>query len=197
MNVIELPLTDVRPYWRNPRLNDKAVDAVKESISRFGFNSPLIVDAENVIIAGHTRYKALTQMGFKTAPCVVVDLPPDKAKAYRVADNKTSELAEWNMANLLPELREIADVASMQVFFGDDDLAALLKASVGAVDFMPVTQEEIDNVAAEHSARYEDQNTALKSDFVDVTCPHCGESYAIRRSEVQSAKDAIAIDQPV
>jgi ParB family chromosome partitioning protein len=107
MKVQTIKLDDIKPYWRNPRKNEKAVEAVKQSIQAYGFNQPIILDTKKIIIAGHTRYKALLEMGWTEAPCVVIDLPVAKAKEYRIADNKTSELAELDMTALIPELREI------------------------------------------------------------------------------------------
>jgi len=94
----------------NPRkISDEAVDAVAESIKRYGFNVPIVVDTKNVIISGHTRYKALMKLGYDTATCVVVDLPPEKAKEYRLVDNKTNELTEWDWDKLSIELRELEE----------------------------------------------------------------------------------------
>lgn len=83
------------PHANNPRLNDNAVDAVAASIKELGFKVPIVVDGENVIINGHTRLKAAHKLGLKQAPVIVADdLTPEQAKAFRLADNKTGELAE-------------------------------------------------------------------------------------------------------
>lgn len=89
------------PYANNPRLNDNAVDAVAASIKEFGFKVPIVVDGENVIINGHTRLKAAHKLGLKQVPVIVADdLTPEQVKAFRLADNKTGELAQWDMAKL-------------------------------------------------------------------------------------------------
>ena len=81
MKLTTLKLTDIKPYWRNPRNNEGAVAAVKQSIKDYGFNYPIVVDAEHVIIAGHTRYKALQELGIKDVPCVVkTDLTAQEIK---------------------------------------------------------------------------------------------------------------------
>lgn len=99
------------PYANNPRLNDNAVDAVAASIKEFGFKVPIVVDGENVIINGHTRLKAAHKLGLKQVPVIVADdLTPAQVKAFRLADNKTSELAEWGMDKLDIELGSIADI---------------------------------------------------------------------------------------
>ncbi|WP_298625610.1 ParB N-terminal domain-containing protein [uncultured Senegalimassilia sp.] len=99
------------PYANNPRLNDNAVDAVAASIKEFGFKVPIVVDGENVIINGHTRLKAAHKLGLKQVPVIVADdLTPAQVKAFRLADNKTSEFAEWDMDKLDIELDSIADI---------------------------------------------------------------------------------------
>lgn len=99
------------PYANNPRLNDNAVDAVAASIKEFGFKVPIVVDGENVIINGHTRLKAAHKLGLKQVPVIVAnDLTPEQVKAFRLADNKTSELAGWDMDKLDIELGSIADI---------------------------------------------------------------------------------------
>ena len=99
------------PYANNPRLNDTAVDAVAASIKEFGFKVPIVVDGENVIINGHTRLKAAHKLGLKQVPVIVADdLTPEQVKAFRLADNKTSEFAEWDMDKLDIELEGIPDI---------------------------------------------------------------------------------------
>lgn len=98
----------LKPYPNNPRKNDKAVDAVAASIREFGFKVPIITDKDGVIIAGHTRLKAAEKLGLETVPVIVAsDLTEEQAKALRLADNKTAELAEWDPDLLLKELSEM------------------------------------------------------------------------------------------
>src|SRR5438309_12109517 len=97
MKVQLRPITSIRPYDRNPRLNDQAVDAVAASIREFGFRQPIVVDEQGVIIVGHTRYKAALTLGLKTVPVhVAVGLSSAQAKAYRLADNQTATLSYWD-----------------------------------------------------------------------------------------------------
>ena len=100
---IELrPLSAIKPYEKNPRINEGAVDAVAESIRRFGFRQPIVVDKEGVIVCGHTRLKAAQKLCLEKAPVhVATDLTPAQIRAYRIADNKTAELSERNL-NWLP-----------------------------------------------------------------------------------------------
>ncbi len=122
-------IDSITPYEKNPRLNDDAVDAVAESIREFGFRQPVVVDAEGVIICGHTRWKAAKKLQLAKVPVhVATDLSPEQVKAYRIADNKTAELAEWDFDQLRIE---IADLQSAEfdldvLAFDEDELDRLL-----------------------------------------------------------------------
>jgi len=105
----QIEIAKIKPYDNNPRRN-QPVDLVAKSIKEFGFNSPIIVDKDNVVIAGHTRLKAAVKLKLKKVPCIVADLSPEKAKAYRILDNKTSELAEWDSFLLDVEIKEIEEL---------------------------------------------------------------------------------------
>ena len=108
MEIIEKSLTDLIPYDKNPRKNDKAVDYVLESIKECGFKVPIVIDNENVIVAGHTRYRAAKKLKFKKVPCIIADdLNEEQIKAYRLADNKVSEYAKWDKGLLDGELLDL------------------------------------------------------------------------------------------
>lgn len=120
MQIVEKKVTELKAYEKNPRKNDNAVGPVAESIKEFGFKVPIIVDKDNVIVAGHTRLRAAKKLGMKTVPCIIADdLTPDQIKAFRLADNKVSEFSEWDMDILADELKEIN--LDMNVFGFDDD----------------------------------------------------------------------------
>ena len=105
------PLAKIKPYPRNPRINDEAAAFVANSIKEFGFRNPIVVDNAGVIIAGHTRLKAAKKLGLKEAPVIVADdLSDEQVKALRLADNKTAEAAEWDLNLLDQEISEIADI---------------------------------------------------------------------------------------
>ena len=111
MQIIDKKIGEIKPYEKNPRKNDNAVDAVASSISQFGFKNPIVIDGNNVIICGHTRYKAAQKLGLEKVPCVVADdLTDEQIKAYRLADNKVAELAEWDIDLLGEELDGIFDI---------------------------------------------------------------------------------------
>ena len=111
LNVKMMPIGDVVPYEKNPRLNDQAVDAVASSIREFGFKVPIVVDGKGVVVSGHTRLKAARTLGLAEVPVIVADdLDDTKIKAFRLADNKVAELAEWDESLLIKELEELDDL---------------------------------------------------------------------------------------
>jgi DNA modification methylase len=133
LNVELRPLAEIKPYEKNPRDNDAAVNAVAESIRRFGFRQPIVVDADGVIVCGHTRWKAAQKLGLEQVPVHVArDLTPEQIRAYRIADNKTAELAEWNLELLPIELAELqgAGLDWSLLGFDADELAQLLDPGV-------------------------------------------------------------------
>lgn len=122
MNIIQKAVSELREYENNPRNNDGAVQAVAESIEQFGFKVPIIIDREGVIVAGHTRKKAAERLGLASVPCIVVDdLTPEQIKAFRLADNKTGELAEWDFDLLEKELAELTAFDVDMSLFGFDE----------------------------------------------------------------------------
>src|SRR3990172_3536088 len=133
MNIELRKLSDIRPYENNPRANDAAVDAVAASILEFGFRQPIVVDADGVIVVGHTRWKAAQKLGMEKVPVhVATDLTPAQIKAYRLADNQTASIAEWDY-DLLP--LELLDLKNLDfdlglLGFDDDELAKLLSGDL-------------------------------------------------------------------
>jgi DNA modification methylase len=132
MKIVLWKLTDIRPYEHNPRLNDAAVDAVARSIQEFGFRQPIVVDADGVIIVGHTRWKAAEKLGLAKVPVhVATDLTPAQIKAYRIADNQTATIADWDL-DLLPlellGLQEL-DYDLDLLGFSADELASIMSGA--------------------------------------------------------------------
>lgn len=149
MNIVELRVADLKEYENNPRLNDNAVEAVAESIMQFGFKVPIIIDEDNVIVAGHTRLKAARMLEMERVPCIVADdLTDEQIKAFRLADNKVSEFAEWDFSALEKELEEIEMDMSTFGFEIDVDFEV-----GGETEQGDLTQKEIQTMC----------------------CPHCGE----------------------
>ena len=108
MNIINVSIDKIKPYENTPRDNDNAVEGVAKSIKAYGWQQPIVVDKDNIIIVGHTRYRAAQKLGMKTVPVLVADkLNEQQVKAYRLADNKTGENAIWDNKKLLKELESL------------------------------------------------------------------------------------------
>jgi ParB-like chromosome segregation protein Spo0J len=176
----------VKPYDKNPRINDPGVDAVAASIKEFGFRQPIVVDEQNIIIVGHTRYKAALKLGLKMVPVhVAVGLSPAQAKAYRIADNQTASLSQWD-DSLLPlellGLQEMGYDLNLTGFSGDE-LLRLLDSQTNDAPQDPGPQ--LDR-AAELQAKWKTESGQLwmiPSKTVPpqkmVTCPYCAHEQPI------------------
>ena len=147
MQIVNMKLSDIRPYDKNPRLNDNAVEAVANSIKEFGWRAPIVVDKDLVIVAGHTRYKAAQRLGLAEIPVHVAgNLAPEQIQAYRIADNKTGEIAEWNYDLLPLEIKELqsADFDLSLLGFDPEELDRLLNG--GGEDVVTDGETEPDAV---------------------------------------------------
>ena len=141
MNIINIKLSDLKPYERNPRNNKEAVDYVANSIREFGFKNPIIVDKNNVIVAGHTRYLACKKLGIKEVPCVIADdLTDEQIKAFRLADNKVAEIATWDLDLLDEELNDLFNF-DMSDFGFDVGLEELEEAQEDEFDIDELPEE--------------------------------------------------------
>lgn len=133
MIIVQKPISEITPYKNNPRNNDAAVEPVVASIREFGFRVPVITDADGIIIAGHTRYKAALELGLLEVPCIEADdLTPEQIKAFRIADNKSAEYAKWDFEALAAEMDDLQKVGydlTMTAFAQDaiDDILASLE----------------------------------------------------------------------
>ena len=117
MRIVEKKIGEIKPYESNPRKNDKAVDAVMESIKEFGFKVPMVITSDGEIVTGHTRYRAAKKLGLKKVPCIIADdLTEEQITAYRLVDNKTQELSNWDFPKLISELKELTDNFDMSLF---------------------------------------------------------------------------------
>ena len=138
MNIVMKKPSELFAYENNPRNNDTAVEAVANSIKEFGFKVPIIITKDNVIIAGHTRLKASIKIGLATVPCIVADdLTEAQIKAFRLADNKTAELATWDFEKLEEEMSHI-DMDMLQ--FGFEDLHSDVPDNASDDDFDPTDE---------------------------------------------------------
>lgn len=138
MEIIYKKLKEIKPYERNPRINKAAVDPVANSIREFGFKVPIVIDKDGIIVAGHTRFKAAKKLGLTEVPCITADdLSEEQIKAFRLADNKTAEKAEWDFELLDIELENIIDIDMTD--FGFD-----LKE-----DFFEIEEDEVPEISDE------------------------------------------------
>lgn len=123
MEIINKKVSELKPYENNPRKNDDAVQYVRNSIEQFGFKVPIIIDKDNIVIAGHTRLKAAEEIGMKEVPCIIAnDLTNEQVKAFRLADNKVSEKSMWDYSKLDEELSNILDIDMAQFDFETTDI---------------------------------------------------------------------------
>lgn len=130
MRITNVSLEQIKPYAKNPRKNDKAVGAVANSIKEFGFLVPMVIDKNNEIVCGHTRYKAAIKLGMREVPCVIAEeLTPTQIKAFRLADNKVSELAGWDFGLL----QDLLDELGTEIDMGDFGFSALTDFNVDEI----------------------------------------------------------------
>ena len=157
MNIIEKRVKDLKPYEKNPRKNDDAVQYVANSIKEFGFRVPIVIDSNNTIVCGHTRWKASKLLNMETVPCVIADdLTEEQIKAYRLADNKTAEIAGWDFPLLDMEL---ADISMDMEQFGFKDF------DHSDIDDFFKDAEEVEKEEQPHI----------------ITCPHCGKMISLTK----------------
>lgn len=133
MKIVMRNLDEIRPYENNPRVNDKAAVAVAKSIEAYGFKVPVVISADGEIVCGHTRYKAAQQLKLESVPCIVADdLTPEQIKAFRLADNKVSDVSIWDNKKLLQELQELDELGN-DLFTGFEWGGCLTKPSTKAI----------------------------------------------------------------
>ena len=201
MKVKVVKLSEIFPYYDNPRDNTNAVEPTKESIKRFGYVKPILVDKAGVIIAGHTRYVAAYQLGMEFVPVVYSDMDDEMAKKYRILDNKLAEKSSFDEDQLLEELRNMEVPTDMQAFFFED-INQMLNFSFDSInqqaeeyggfqdDYSQVDDENFEASSneedgeSEEAPSDEDEDPAkdlfvLKeredgSHYMKVVCPYCG-----------------------
>ena len=172
-----LEIDEIIPYENNARVNDKAIDALVKAIPVMGFNVPIVLDKDYVIVKGHSRYEALKRLGVELVPCIVIDGDPEMIAEERLIDNKLSELATWDDEKLKYELRE------MSIDLGEFDIE--LPQIRPAAQVMPdVTQAQVERTqdAVVGAGR---QVSAEKKSLIEIHCPHCGEDFFADMKEVE------------
>ena len=201
MKVKVVKLSEIFPYYDNPRDNTNAVEPTKESIKRFGYVKPILVDKAGVIIAGHTRYVAAYQLGMEFVPVVYSDMDDEKAKKYRILDNKLAEKSSFDEDQLLEELRNMEFPTDMQAFFFED-INQMLNFSLDSInqqaeeyggfqdDYSPVDEENFEAPSNEEAGESEEAPSDEEEDpakdlfvlkeredgshYMKVVCPYCG-----------------------
>lgn len=172
----KIKLSKIKPYNLNARDNNKyAVQAVVESIKRYGYTNPIIVDEKNVIIAGHTRYLALKELNFDEVEVIVSKMREDEAKEYRIIDNKTNELSQWDEKNLQFELREFEQRDYAQELFPE------IKDNIKIQDTTEydIDEKDFERIEKKLGEDFEEKmNKKISSDnFLEIKCPHCGRTF--------------------
>lgn len=201
MKVKSVKLSEIFPYYDNPRDNTNAVEPTKESIKRFGFVKPILVDKAGVIIAGHTRYVAAYQLGMEFVPVVYSDMDDEMAKKYRILDNKLAEKSSFDEDQLLEELRNMEVPTDMQAFFFED-INQMLNFSLDSInqqaeeyggfqdDYSQVEEENFEAPSNEDAGESEEASSDEEEDpakdlfvlkeredgshYMKVVCPYCG-----------------------
>nr|DAJ69308.1 MAG TPA: ParB protein [Caudoviricetes sp.] len=201
MKVKSVKLSEIFPYYDNPRDNTNAVEPTKESIKRFGYVKPILVDKAGVIIAGHTRYVAAYQLGMEFVPVVYSDMDDEKAKKYRILDNKLAEKSSFDEDQLLEELRNMEVPTDMQAFFFED-INQMLNFSLDSInqqaeeyggfqdDYSQVEKENFEAPLNKEAGESEDVPVGEEEDpakdlfvlkeredgshYMKVVCPYCG-----------------------
>lgn len=159
MTIIDVSIDKIREYENNPRNNEKAVDVVAKSIAEFGFKIPMVIDKNFVIVCGHTRYKAAVQLGIAEVPCIMADdLTEEQVSAFRLVDNKTSEIAGWDYNLLDKELKELMEQGIDMSEFGFE--------TFGEVDM-----SDFFNQPANDNKKQKEKKT--------MQCAHCGEWFEV------------------
>lgn len=161
---IQVSIDKIMPYWRNARdNNDKAIETVARSIKEFGYQSPILVDKEMTIIAGHTRYKALKKLGVKVVDVLVSDMDGKKAKEYRIIDNRTTEYSNWIIDNVIAEYEELPNKSLVEELFPQ------IK-----VETEPNPEEPAESdLGGNESEKTAKSNELEDGDYVDIICPNC------------------------
>lgn len=170
-DLVMVPIEKITPYDNNPRrIPDEAIDAVVQSIMLYGYQQPIVVDKDHVIVVGHTRYEAVKRLGWSEVPVYISNLSAEKAKEYRLVDNRTGEMTSWQHDALVMELREW-ESDLLESFFPDVDLEIGLINSV-----LDVTREQMDD-ATKKVLAVREPDPLLNT---KVVCPACFHTFEVQ-----------------
>lgn len=150
LKIINIDVSELKQYENNARHNEKAIGPVVNSIREFGFRNPIIIDKNNVIVAGHTRLEAAKLLELDKVPCIMIDdLSEEQINAFRLVDNKTNELSTWDFDKLEEELKELTNIN--MISFGFEDIS-----EINLDDFFE-----------------EQEQTPKEKKQEEIQCPHC------------------------
>lgn len=203
--IIMLPIAEVKPYENNPRRNSKTVELLCEIIPKVGFNVPLVLDEDHVIVKGHARYLAAQRLGMETVPCVISHASPDEIKADRIADNRVFEFSKWVNEELMHEV-DMLDIGynlddfglpKMDVGFGfdmesEDDgynnlneeelkrrfQEMMERAEAEEPQVLITTEQEIAN-----AKQRQREEANAPAEYYSVTCEKCGNIMYVRKGD--------------
>lgn len=164
LRIVYKNIAELSPYKNNPRQNELAVENVANSITLFGFNQPIVIDKNNVIVAGHTRLKAASMIGMKTVPVIIADdLTQEQINAFRLIDNKTAEIARWDNEKLAQEIAEIKQ------------LNAELEGMKIDMSLFGFVNENPNNDISHLFEDAPNDKKEPKTESPKIQCPYCGE----------------------
>ena len=144
IEIVNKKVNEIIPYWRNPRRNDKTVEALVDEIQKRGFNVPIVIDKNNVVVKGHARLKAAKRLGMEEVPCIVSDASEDVIKADRIADNKIQELSSWDFGKLDAEIDKLGDKMEFKKLFVPEDVVQQESEIPEYTGFTPVSLAGMD-----------------------------------------------------
>lgn len=198
--IIELAIGDVKPY-NGSHKTDGVVEMIKKSLQEFGFQQPIVIDKDNVVVAGNALYKAATELGFEKVPCIRTDyLTEEQIQQYRIADNKTSEFARWNEKKLRKELSYLETPQSLQYCFDENILSMLgmdqkpkpqhtiskadasIPPTQKAQKKVVLTEEQKDAKFKQEARAMETEMQAKPSEYWEYHCSKCGKLVKVKKS---------------
>ncbi len=164
MEIIEIDMKDITPYWRNPRINRETIPAIKKSIERYGFKTPITLDKDLTIISGHARFKAAMDLGWDKIPCVIADIDGAKAKELRILDNKIKESTRWDAPALQEVYAGMGSIEETMNFF-EGSLDSVMGIKTQDMNFFLDESMVVGNTAGNTAGNIVEE--------AGITCPYC------------------------
>lgn len=201
INKIEMvAVNNIKPYFRNPRKNDKTVDALVQIIPKVGFNVPILLDRNNVIVKGHSRWFASIKLGMEAVPCVYTDADEEIIKLDRIADNRISEFSEWVNEELAHELDMLDDFEALKLLdfnlpqldsldgldftFDTDDGLTDEERRKKYQDYLDKQAKITDEKGLDKAKKDHEQVGKNQEQYYKFVCPKCGNIHFAKASEV-------------